>query len=102
MASGYKILPRAGGDLRWVKSYYDMGNQGGGAKALFRMHDVFLLLSERPQIGPLAGQAPRRWFSVPGMPFTVVYQLRQDVLEIVRILDQRSGKYLSNLYGHLE
>jgi hypothetical protein len=49
-------------------------------------------------MGRPAGKSARRRFSVPNVPFTIIYRENGDVIEILRILDQRSLSYLDDIF----
>ena len=97
MAVAY--LAQAAKDAVWMQYYYDVIFPDGGPKGRARFQKSVALLTTRPEMGRALGKKPRRCFSVPATPFTIVYQVRGERLEIVRILDQRSGTYLAALLG---
>jgi plasmid stabilization system protein ParE len=92
------VLRSARTDLQWFKMYYTDHFPEGMAKANARFEKCLKLLCEHPNMGRSAGKPPRRRFSVPDTPYTVVYQQRQNTLEVVRVLDQRKETYLKELF----
>jgi len=85
-------------DLQWFRVYYTKYFPEGMAKANARLIGCFRLLCERPSMGRSAGKPPRRRFTVPDTPYTIVYVHRQTTLEIIRVLDQRQETYLKELF----
>jgi plasmid stabilization system protein ParE len=85
-------------DLHWFRLYYTEHFPEGMDKANARFIKCLKLLCEYPMMGRSAGKPPRRRFSVPDTPYTIVYQQRRNSLEIVRVLDQRKETYLKELF----
>jgi plasmid stabilization system protein ParE len=98
MALRHVFLDRAITDLMWFRTYYKEHFPEGMAKANARFVKCVKLLCEHPTMGRTAGKAPRRRFAVPNTPYTIVYQNRGDLLEVVRVLDQRKETYMQELF----
>jgi plasmid stabilization system protein ParE len=98
MALELFVLRGAKADLHWFRLYYTEHFPEGMAKANVRFEKCVRLLCEHPNMGRPAGKPPRRRFSVPDTPYTIVYQQRQNALEVVRVLDQRKETYLKELF----
>ncbi len=98
MALELVVLRSARSDLQWFRIYYTDHFPEGMAKANGRFEKCLMLLCEHPNLGRTAGKSPRRRFSVPDTPYTIVYQQRKNALEVVRILDQRKETYLKELF----
>jgi plasmid stabilization system protein ParE len=84
-------------DLEWFNIYCVDVFPEGGANAIAHLEKTTRLLAERPMIGRVMGKTGRRVFSVPKTPFTLVYRVRGDLLEILRVLDQRSENDLQDI-----
>ncbi len=100
MALKIHYLDLAQLDLLKFRLYYQQYFPEGLEKASITLQKCLMLISNFPDMGHHAGKAPRRCFGVPQTHFTLLYQARDNRLEIVRILDQRSETYLENLFGH--
>ena len=98
MALDLVVLESATPDLQWFRIYYRDHFPEGMAKANARFEKCALLLCHSPGMGRPAGKPPRRRFSVPDTPYTIVYQQRGNALEVVRVLDQRREDYLRELF----
>jgi plasmid stabilization system protein ParE len=92
------ILRSAVQDLRWFNIYYEERFPEGMANAATQFEKCTKLLCELPGMGIPAGAHPRRRFSIPKTPFTLIYRPNEDRLEIVRVLDQRKEDYLKELF----
>jgi plasmid stabilization system protein ParE len=92
------VLGSARKDLQWFRIYYTEHFPDGMDKANARFEKCVRLLCEHPNMGRLAGKLPRRRFSVPDTPYTIIYQQRLNSLEVVRVLDQRKETYLKELF----
>ena len=92
-------LELAAKDVVWMRYCYDVIFPEGRSKGLTHCQKSVALLTTHPQMGRALEKKPRRCFTVPRTPFTIIYQERGERLEIVRILDQRSGTYLAALLG---
>jgi plasmid stabilization system protein ParE len=99
MANKIVLLKSAIVDLQWMRVYHETYFPEGLASAQTRFEKCFRLSGAFPKMGRVAGKLPRGRFSVPKLPFTIVYQQRDDEIEIIRILDQRSLSYLDDLFG---
>jgi plasmid stabilization system protein ParE len=100
MALKIVYLERAYVDLARFRIYYERYFPEGMASANARLLKCVRLMSEFPNMGRTVGREPRRCFSIPDTPYTLVYQQKEERLEIVRVLDQRSEKYLEDLLDH--
>jgi plasmid stabilization system protein ParE len=92
------FLPSARLGLQWFRIYYEQSFPEGMAKANARFEKCIRLLSHSPGMGRPAGKPPRRRFSIPDTPYTVVYLQRERTLEVIQVLDQRSEDYLKELF----
>jgi plasmid stabilization system protein ParE len=85
-------------DLYWFRIYYEDYFPEGMAKANARFEKCARLLCQRPGMGRPTGKPLRLRFSVPDTPYTIVYQHKEETLEILRVLDQRKETYLEDLF----
>ena len=98
MALKMAYSARARLDLHWFRIYCETQFPEGMPKANARFSKCLALLSMTPNMGRPAGKEPRRRFSVPNTPYTILYQVNGDLLEVARVLDQRSENYLQDLF----
>ncbi len=77
-------------DLRWFRRYYeDVFAEGGGRARLAYVRTLERLVAA-PRIGrPLEFENVRE-FPIQRTPFSVIYRLQEDRIEILRIWDQRA------------
>ncbi len=98
MANRIVFLKRAIVDLHWFRIYHDEHFPEGLANAAAGMDKCVRLLAAFPKMGRVVGKSPRRRLSVPKIPCTIIYEHRGDVVDIIRILDQRSESYLDEIF----
>jgi plasmid stabilization system protein ParE len=85
-------LPRTEADLRWFKRYYISVFPDGREKANQQFLVTQKLLLENPYIGQPSDVFPHtREFPVLRTPFTFVYRVRSELIEVLRVIDNRSG-----------
>ncbi|WP_193227708.1 type II toxin-antitoxin system RelE/ParE family toxin [Aureimonas psammosilenae] len=92
------LLQKANDDLRWFRRYYrDVFPQG--RKTAGRSYlDALDRLSEMPWIGRVVSGRPVREYPVSQTPFLLVYQVVDDRIEVLRIMDgraERGGNWIS-------
>ena len=86
-----KFLADAKADLRWFKQYYSRVFPAGRSKADQQYRALLMLLKSQPRAGHQDGDFPGVFeYVVPGIPFTVLYRINDDAIEIMRLYDQRS------------
>lgn len=78
-------------DLRWFKQYYTNVFPQGKHKA----DSQFLAIQKVLKTTPLVGHASLtiegvREFPILRTPFSLIYRLKQDRIELLRIIDKRS------------
>ena len=86
------FLAKAKTDLRWFKRYYMSVFPQGRENADQHYFVLLKILRSSPMIGEPAQDAPNaRQHPIKNTPFTVLYRVQPDCIEIMRVLDQRSG-----------
>ncbi|WP_299381011.1 type II toxin-antitoxin system RelE/ParE family toxin [uncultured Kiloniella sp.] len=86
-----KFLAKAKADLRWFKQYYVQVFPAGQTKANQQYAGLLILLKSQPGAGHPAEDLPDVLeYVLPGIPFTVLYRIKGDTIEIMRLYDQRS------------
>jgi plasmid stabilization system protein ParE len=85
-------LALAKSDLRWFKIYYMRVFPDGKKTAEAHFMQAQIALKANPFIGhPSERLSGVREFHIPKTPFTFIYWLSDDVIEILRVLDNRAG-----------
>lgn len=86
-------LASAKKDLRWFKQYYMQVFPQGREKADNHFLKTQQAIKENPKIGhPSERVATARELHIHRTPFTFIYRINGDYLEILRVLDGRSGE----------
>lgn len=86
-----KYLDAALDDMIWFRHYYTKVFSAGKQNARTRLLKTEQLIAQNPSIGEADEQlAGVREYPIPGIPFTVLFRLMSDSIEILRIYDQRS------------
>ena len=85
------FLARAKRDLRWFKLYYTKTFPEGRAKANSQFLTTQQLLGANPHIGhPSERVIGVREYHIPRIPFSFLYRVKKDRIEILRVLDTRA------------
>jgi plasmid stabilization system protein ParE len=85
-----KFLAEAKADLRWFKQYYSRVFPAGRRKADQQYRALLILLKSQPRVGHQDDDYPGVFeYIVPGIPFTVLYRLKDEAIEVLRLYDQR-------------
>jgi plasmid stabilization system protein ParE len=87
-------------DYMYFRHYYEKYFPEGLENASKQFIHTMKVLANFPGIGRPIGKPPRRCFKIQRTNFTVVYRPLSSRLEILRILDQRSEKYLKHVTGY--
>ena len=86
------FLASAVPDLRWFKTYYMRVFPEGRRNADQQYHALLKLLKSTPMVGEAVADFPdAREYPIRRTPFTVIYRVRPDQIQILRVLDQRSS-----------
>lgn len=79
-------------DLRWFKRYYTRVFPEGRSNADRQFKTFLDILKANPGIGhPYEPEPEVREYSLPRVPFTVLYRVKSDRIEVLRVYDQRSA-----------
>jgi toxin ParE1/3/4 len=84
------FLESARHDLDWFKRYYSQIFPDGARQAAAHYKAAKTLLAHHPEIGRQSDTDGLREFTIPRTPFSFVYSIRNDRIEILRLLDGRS------------
>ncbi|WP_039019230.1 type II toxin-antitoxin system RelE/ParE family toxin [Halocynthiibacter namhaensis] len=85
------ILASAKPDLRWFKQYYMRVFPAGRESADHQFKSLLQLLKSNPDVGERVDGVPFvREFPIRKTPFTVLYRVQSEHIEILRVFDQRS------------
>lgn len=87
------FLPSTRADLAWMRSYYGRIFVDGARRAAAQYRRACQLISDNPSIGhPVEGMVGVREFSIPRTPFSFIYRVGEDRVEILRVWDQRGDR----------
>ncbi len=86
------FLASSHSDLRWFKRYYVTVFPMGRTKADKRYLATLNVLSQNPLVGhPSATISGAREFHVSRTPFSFLYRVTKENVEIMRVVDNRSN-----------
>lgn len=78
-------------DMNWVRRYYSQVFPAGRSSARLRLRKTELLISENPMVGhPSENMNGAREFHISRTPFTFLYRVTNDNIEIMRVVDSRA------------
>lgn len=86
------FLPSAAKDLMWFRGYYTAVFPEGEAKAQQQLINLCQLLEANPYMGQTGKVEGTRRMNIPKTPFTLIYQVTKEDIEVLRLRDQRQGK----------
>ena len=88
------FLKSAARDIAWFRHYYRAVFPEGRQNAKVQMRKIQTLLAANPQLGkPSEHGTEEREFSVPRTPFSLVYRVMPDQIEVIRLWDERQGRH---------
>lgn len=76
-------------DLVWMRDYYTQIFPAGAAKAQTQFRAIENLLCDNPKIGCATEWKQVREFSIPNIPFSLIYRLMPGRIEVLRVWDER-------------
>ena len=94
------FLPTTAADFDWITDYYLSVFPEGGAKAYRRLDRALANLSDNPRIGKPIARTDYRQYSIPRAPFSLIYRIGDEAIEILHIWDQRSSPLDLDLDDH--
>ena len=82
-------LPSTRAGLAWLRRYYATVFPAGSARAKQQFHMMERLLREHPQAGHPTTVAGVRRLVIPRTPFSLVYRVTAERIEILEVRDDR-------------
>ena len=87
------FLPSARVDLLWMRRYYTRIFPEGAQQAAAQYARTRNLLRRNPLIGHAADDIEGiREYSIPRMPFSFIYRVGDDRIEVLRVWDERGDR----------
>ena len=88
------FLPSTRTDLLWMRACYARVFPGGAKRAAERYIRASRLVLNNPLVGHLLveGMAGIREFPIPRTPFSFIYRVVDDRIEVLRVRDQRGDR----------
>ena len=87
------FLPSARADLLWMRTYYSSVFPDGARRAARQYQRVCDTIRRNPLIGHvLENMEEVRELSIPRPPFSFIYRIVDDRIEILRVWDQRGDR----------
>ena len=85
------FLKSSAADLTWMRRYYRNVFSASSTAAKGQYKKTTQLIRENPYIGePSEGFENTREFPILRTPFSIVYRIQKDRIEVLRIIDNRS------------
>jgi plasmid stabilization system protein ParE len=84
-----RFLSSARRDLIWFRTYYKVVFHEGADQARRQYQRTMANLQSSPCIGHPEDTGVRK-FPIPRTPFSVIYRVADNEIEILRVLDQRA------------
>jgi len=79
-------------DLKWFFYYYETVFVAGQEKAQKQFYSAESLIESNPYIGHPRQNEEVREFTIPKMPFSFIYRIQEDRIEILRVWDERQDR----------
>jgi plasmid stabilization system protein ParE len=79
-------------DLQWFLYYYESVFPQGRETAQKQYYSIKALLKENPYIGHLITEGKVREFSIPNIPFSFIYRIKENHIEVLRVWDERRNR----------
>jgi len=87
-------LPSTRPDLLWFRQYYQVVFTEGDAQARVHFHAMQRLLISNPYIGrKVDGQQNVRELQIARTPFSVIYRVTTNQIEVLRVWDSRQSSF---------
>lgn len=85
-------LKSAFDDLKWFFYYYENVFVAGREKAQKKFYSTEALIIQNPYIGHPTQKEEVREFSIPQIPFSFIYRIVEDRIEVLRVWDERQDR----------
>lgn len=86
-----KYLESARDDMMWFRNYYSRVFPAGKGNAKIQLRRIIQIISEHPEVGHPPDDFPEAFeHPISRTPFTMIYRVKDNELQVLRILDQRS------------
>ncbi len=85
-------LPSAVAGLDWFRRYYAQVFLEGEKRAIAQYEKMKIVLQSAPFAGRPTGQADVREYVMPRTPFSVIYRVRGEQIQILLVIDQRAER----------
>jgi plasmid stabilization system protein ParE len=79
-------------DLEWFRTYYETVFSAGAKHAEEQVEKSLELLRHNPFIGHSLEEKGTRELPISRTPFSLVYRVTREHIEIISVLDQRSNR----------
>ena len=87
------FLPSTRSDLVWMRTYYTHIFPDGARRAAEQYARAAGILRDNPMVGHSMEDVTNvREFSIPRTPFSFIYRISDDRIEVLRIWDQRGDR----------
>ena len=87
------FLPSTRADLAWMRAYYTRVFPDGSRRAAEQYRRACAIVRDHPSVGHAVDDIPDvRELSIPGTPFSFIYRLMEDRIEVLRVWDQRGDR----------
>ena len=87
------FLPSTRPDLLWMRTYYTSVFPAGARRAAGHYRSACRAIRENPLIGhPVEDMPEIREFAIRRTPFSVIYRVVGERIEVLRIWDQRGDR----------
>jgi toxin ParE1/3/4 len=84
------FLPQSAQSLTWFRKYYEQVFPEGAIKAKTQFNAMKQVLLAHPFIGQQIEGRESRIYHISRTPFSVIYRLREDRIEVLTVFDNRS------------
>jgi hypothetical protein len=84
-----EYLAEARRDVAWWRIYYRKTFPQGKGNAYRHLRVTEKMLEEYPEIGTRIQDSEKRKLGIPRTPFAFIYQIKGNVIEVVRVYDMR-------------
>lgn len=86
------LLSYAKDDLKEIKAYLDDKSPQASKKVATRIKASLRLLSEQPYLGAIKEDEDILEWHIPGLPYTIPYQIVNHEIQILRVFHESQNK----------